>query len=210
MFQSLPLVDVYVAAIPRDIPLTPLYPDIRQAELDGVSNEGLKREKWCVWKLLEYALERSLGIKMKNVGFEKSSTGRWGTERCDFSLSHCDGAIAVAVSRKPVGVDIECVSLQRQERFADKILTDGERTLYEQLPEEKRAGFIIEKWTAKEALFKKSGDIPAFIPKDHDTLSGSVRTLTVRAADRDYTLSVATDTPDALRVYEDIDLLSKL
>ena len=71
LFRSLPIADVYVAAIPDVTALTELYPPERQAELDAVTNDRVKTEKWCVWKLLEYALERSFGYKMKDMTFSK-------------------------------------------------------------------------------------------------------------------------------------------
>ena len=210
MFQSLPLVDVYTCAIPCELEMTPLYPESRQAELDSVSNIRVKTEKWCAWKLLEYALERSLGVKMKQTEFEKNENGKWTSEKCFFSISHSDEAVAVAVSRKPVGVDIESHLPSQNDRFADKILNENERALYDSTADEAREHFLLEKWTAKESLFKKDGTLAGFIPKEQDTLSGGLRTLSAKVGGKSYTLSVATDTPKSLRIYENIDLLSKI
>lgn len=205
LFRSLPVVDVYVARIPDDVSIKPLSCTEREREIGSINNSKAKIEKYCVWRLLEYALERSFGLRARKLPFTKTPEGKWTTDKCFFSLSHCDGAVAVAVSRAAVGVDVETTRPLSKDRFADKILTEGEYALYEQTLPEDQEIFLLEKWTAKESLFKKIGG-KMFIPHDHDTLTGQVRTQEVTLAGQSYLLSVATDTPEALRSYIDIDL----
>ena len=53
---------VMAAQIPdRDISDL-LYPPERQAEIDGISRESVRREKYFVWKLLEYAVARTIDM----------------------------------------------------------------------------------------------------------------------------------------------------
>ena len=52
-------------------------------------------------------MERSLGIKIKDLNITKTEHGRYVTDKIDFSLSHSKEALAVAISRASVGVDIE-------------------------------------------------------------------------------------------------------
>ncbi|MBR5797467.1 MAG: lecithin retinol acyltransferase family protein [Clostridia bacterium] len=205
LFRSLPVVDVYVARIPDDVSIKPLSCTEREREIGSVNNPKAKIEKYCVWRLLEYALERSFGLHAQKLTFEKTPEGKWTTEKCFFSLSHCDGAVAVAVSRAAVGVDIETMRPLSRDRFADKILSEGEYTLYEQTLPEEQEGFLLERWTAKESLFKKEGEA-AFIARDYDTTQGKSRTQHVTSAGQSYVLSVATDTPEVIRTYLDIDL----
>ena len=205
LFQSLPVVDVYLARIPEGGSVGSLSCAEREREIADVSNEKTKAEKYYVWKLLEYALERSFGLRACKLTFTKTPEGKWTTDKCFFSLSHCDGAVAVAVSRAAVGVDVETMRPLSKDRFADKILTEGERALYEQTPYERQEQCLLEAWTAKESLFKKTGE-KMFIPRDHDTLTGQVLTKEVTLAGQSYLLSVATDTPEVLRSYIDIDL----
>jgi len=56
---------------------------------------------------------------------------------------------------------------------------------------------------------KAYGSGSAFVPVDFDTLSGKVNTRILTLNEREYALSVATETPDIVRLYE-IDLLSKM
>ena len=205
LFRSLPVVDVYVSRIPEQPNIKPLSCAEREREIEGITNPKAKIEKYYVWKLLEYALERSFGLRAQKLTFTKRPEGKWMTEKCAFSLSHCDGAVAVAVSRAAVGVDIETLRPLSRDRFADKILTEGEYALYEQTLPEDQEIFLLEKWTAKESLFKKNGE-KIFIPRDHDTLTGKLRTQKVTLAEQTYVLSVASDTPEVMRSYIDVDL----
>lgn len=84
LFRSLPIVDVYVAAIPPDAALT------RSSQA-----------------LLEYALERTFGLRAEQLTCQESTPGCWTSEKCSFSIAHCQDAMAVAVSRASVGVHIE-------------------------------------------------------------------------------------------------------
>ena len=147
---------------------------------------------------------------MSQTEFKKSESGKWTTEKCWFSISHSHGAAAVAVSRKPVGVDIEARFPLDNDRFAQRVLNEAESAQYESTPTDDRGRFLIEKWTGKEALFKRDGALKSFIPTDHDTLSGDLRTLAVNVSGKSYTLSVASESIRSLRIYEDIDLLSKI
>ncbi len=205
LFQSMPVLDVYIAEIPLDIQVRPLSPKARQNEISACSNERVKREKYCVWKLLEYGLERSLGKKLSDMEITKSENGKWKSPQVEFSLSHSHNAVCVAISRKPVGVDIELLqSRVNTERFSERILTDGETAEYQKLTENKLE-FLLTKWSQKESLFKLSGE-KNFLPKEHDTQKGNVVSKTVTIADQDYILSVASETPDRLRVFENIKL----
>ena len=202
--HPLPLVDVYVAAIPEGKKRFPLSCKEREEEIAGISNERVQKEKYFVFRLLEYAVERSLGLSAKELTFKKNENGKWTADGCHFSLSHCQGAVAVAVSRGPVGVDIEREGRPAGERLAKRILTAGERALYDQTVAEERQDFLLERWTAKESLFKKEGG-KTFHPAAYDSTEGGVRTSRVTLAGQSYLLSVATDTPEVLRCHVGAD-----
>lgn len=204
--SSLPVVDVYVASIPKEGRMGTLGCAERERELARVSDEKTRLEKYYVWRLLEYALAHSFGLHAPSLSFVKTDTGKWIVADCAFSLSHCDGAVAVAVSRTAVGVDIEDAARPLSSaRLADKICNEREAAHLEQTSPEARDGLLLEMWTAKESLFKKTGKA-AFVPHDYDTLAGGLRTQRVTLGERTYVLSVATDTPEAVRIYAEIDL----
>ena len=204
MFQEIPVVDVYVARIPSNTEFKPLLPKERYEEILSVGSEKVKAEKYYVWKLLEYGIERSLGYRMKKLEFQKGECGKWIANKCEFSLSHSDGVVAVAVSRKPVGIDIQLMYTPLSEKFADKILTQSEKALLEQTPEDSKDKFLIERWSAKESLFKKEG-LAVFSPSKYDTTAQNVQIKELTLNGQTYILSVATDSPQAIRYYTDVD-----
>lgn len=83
LFRSLPVLDVYVAAVP--------------AGRDAAD---------CCRSLTAYALERTFGLRAEQLSLQQTAPDRWEGERCCFSVAHCNDAVAVAVSRASVGVHI--------------------------------------------------------------------------------------------------------
>ena len=71
-----------------------------------------------------------------------------------FSISHCKGAVAVAIDDKEVGVDIEEISRYR-ESLESYVLNEEEVPRCARNDNKKEA--FIEIWTQKEAVFKLLG-----------------------------------------------------
>lgn len=205
MFRKIPVVDVYIATLPKDEPIGTVECKERRKEIQDVSNEQVKREKYFAWELLCYALERSFGMRAKKLNFTKEKYGAWSVEGAEISISHSGDALAVAVSRTPVGIDIEKVHSPRSDRMAEFMMTDEELVQFEPTPEEQREERLISVWTAKEAIFKYR-KIANFIPKDMNTLSSAFKTDSVLINGEKYMWTVATDTPEKIRIFNNIDL----
>ncbi len=205
MFRNMPVVDVYLAKLPdRDVG-QPLACPVRQAEVEAITNQQVKREKYYVWKLLEYGLERTFGLKSKDLTFTKNPNGGYKTEKAEFSLSHSGGALAVAISRGPVGVDVEDLAAPCRAGMPQRSMTQKEYAAYQDLPEAEKQAYFVRLWTAKEALFKASHS-GSFDPAAQDTDVGLYRSFEKTVGDRVYALSVATATPERIRVFENIQL----
>ena len=198
-FAALRPAEVYTALIPQK-PLEKVLPQLRQEQIENTTHEGLKRQRYFVWKLLEIALKRSFGYEMKDLHFSRDEDGKWSCRECFFSLSHTDGAVAVAVSRKPVGVDLECAQHLMRPGLAEKILTEEEKIL----PREDENQFLLKMWCAKEALFK-AGSEPTFQPKKISALSG-VKTQKVQIGNGEYMLAVAGEGTQNARFYHNTEL----
>lgn len=205
MFRNMPIVDVYIAQLPDRDGDAPLACPLRQAQLAEITNQEAKREKYFVWKLLEYALERSLGLKIGDLTFTQGENGQPVTDKVKFSLSHSKGALAVAISRSAVGVDIEKMDIPRHPQLPRRTMTDAEFAAFAQLPPEEKDGYFVKLWTAKEALFKAAGE-DRFVASSWDTAKGSFRTYEKTVAGSLYALSVATATPEKIRIFEDVKL----
>ena len=205
MFRSMPVVDVYFGSIPENPKLRDVIPAARDAEIKSVSNERVRSEKYYAWRLLEYALERSLGLRMKKMEFVKHSNGRWSTPSCEFSISHSGAVVMVAVSRAPVGVDVELFHAPRSEKFYERIFNGEEKLIYDSLTEDERVGYAISRWTAKEAVFK-SLHLDSFVPSKTAIDEKRIKTDKITVGDASYYYSVATDTVEKIRILPIVDL----
>ena len=204
-FQKMPLVNVYLAEIPRQGEMGKVYPPARQAEIDAVSNEKVKREKYYVWKLLEHGLYGSFGKKIEDIQFTKHDTGKWTCNQCEFSLSHSHNLVCVAISRAPIGVDIEKIQPIKTS-VVEKILSDKEKMESESICAKEKEAYWIKAWTKKESLFKAQ-NLKGTTFEEFKNLDGDVVQRIVEGSDGDYALSVATNTPDRIRIFNGIKLL---
>lgn len=192
--------DVYLALLPCGECDEPLYPEERDTLVKSTANPTVRRERYFVWRLLEVAIRRSLGLELSEIGLRREGE-RWTSELADISLSH-GGALAVAVSGAPVGVDIESLSGDSDTaRLAERFFSDAERAEYCAAPEEERRAAFLRIWTAKEAIFKSQRSA-AFAPSGVDSGASRVHSRTVRLGEEDFILSVATEGELTLNIVE--------
>ena len=161
-----------------------VYPKAREDEIFSVRNDRLKREIYYAWKLLEYAIE-DCGMNFRELDFSKNENGKWVCDKLCFSLSHTDGAVAVAVSQNAVGVDIETVS-DRAHRVAKKVFSQGELDACEG----DEILYTTRLWTQKEAIFKTI-DNRVFSPQNIVISEHIVKTRDIEINGEKYVISVA-------------------
>ena len=152
------MISLYIASVCDSLDSREIYPELRRKEIEGVSSEQLKMQKLSSWKLLEKALSDSFGYTMQELKFCKNSYGKWECDRVYFSLSHTQEMVAVALSDKPVGVDIEnarAFEKRRVEKLSKKILCAGENA--------KGSSDLLKFWTQKESIYKCFGG-SSFVP----------------------------------------------
>ena len=202
-WNSRPILDVYVSKIDGAAQEAPVYPQERQADIDRCSNPALKASMQKDWEILGFALMRSLRLDIRDLRFEKTRHGKWLCEGAYFSLSHSKDAVAVAVSNKPVGVDIEITgdSIAKFEGESKKLLslrrkvcTTSELNATGETPQD-----FLDVWTRKEAIFKCFGTA-GFSPRkiNADNAAALTRHLML---DTDITLSVCGENSRFSRFY---------
>ena len=203
---------IFIAKLPNDEAQpwlkAPIYPPKRQAEILACSSEKVRKEKYFAWKLLEFALREVCGKHLQELTFSKSEYGKWHCDGAEFSLSHSEKAICVAVvdcknsysqtdgassydSEFAIGVDLQRIKTVRADGLATKILTEAELGEYHALDEREKNAFLIHSWTKKESLFKAFGE-KGFFTSDPKHLTGSVWQSTVTIDGEEYALAVAT------------------
>ena len=178
--------DVYVRKFPFSIESEKIFPPLRAKEIVSCKNEKVKKEKFYVWKLLEEGLLQTLGLDIKTLLFQKEN-GKWSCENCYFSLSHSGDLAAVAISTKPVGIDVEKLDTARFEKLKDDVMLTGKENYARQNAEIKN-----RLWTVKEAIFKRNGQ-GRYKPSSIETDNVKVKTEVFFVEEQGYILSVACD-----------------
>lgn len=186
------IVHVYLSVFPFEGGDEKILPAVRAEEIESCTNQKIRQQKYFVWKLLERALALSFGLDMGRLNVKKTQTGKWECDGCCFSLSHSGDVVAVAVSDKPVGIDVEKYDPSRFNlSLAERIATVREREKLNGLP----ASAVIELWTQKEAIFKLSGGV-CFQPKSIETSEYSTSTREITIGNGKYFVTIASQYAD--------------
>lgn len=197
------MIYVYVAKLPLTESAEALSNIERQAEINSISNERVRREKYYVWRLFEYAMRQSLGIDPAEVEFKKGTSGKWTCDACEFSLSHSGDALAVAISKEPVGVDIERERIKRPDAMADFILTANERREYENILNEAKEKYLIRKWCEKESAFKLQNKA-SFKPAQIETAEFFSTVTETELLFEKYILAVSSKSKDTVKIFSGV------
>ncbi len=122
--------------------------------------------------LLAYGLKKEFGIdQVPEFAYTQWGKPCFGNLPVQFSLSHCQSAVACALGSCPVGVDVQD-KMAFSSRLAEKIGSSEEVALLNRA--EDRDWALTALWTKKEALAKKNGKgLGAHFP----LLQGEVFTL---------------------------------
>lgn len=195
---------IYVASVPEQIIADGIFPIARREEIESVSNAAVKRSKYGVWKLLEYALKDAHGLTIRDVPFVKNGSGKWTSPWFEFSLSHSFKVVCVALSSKPVGVDVQLVR-ELKNGFAERILSERERAEYNAVSQIEQTQYLISRWTQKESIFKQTGG-ESFVPKRIETTEFAHKTFSLNISESDYILTVACDNIDGVKLITDVKI----
>ena len=79
-------------------------------------------------------------------------------ENIEFSVSHVDNVVMIAVGRGVgVGLDVESVDQRLEDTLSDHFCHASERQVLDTLPSAQRRRVFLELWTGKEAYTKMLG-----------------------------------------------------
>lgn len=122
----------------------------------------------CARLLLRALLARLFGSDVARCELQEGTHGKPFLLLCEgltalpeFSLSHSQGYVAVALSLAgPVGVDVEATHLHenRAQRLARRILDPHALQEWNALDEGHREAAFLRQWTMREALLKATGE----------------------------------------------------
>lgn len=186
---------VYLAEFDKNVQVHTVAPAIRDEQIQRCTDTLAKQQRYCVWKLLDYALHDCYGKSVNDFNFTVSDTGKWLCNNgVHFSLSHSHNVVAVAIGNQAVGVDVEAIDKFAHhavdDNFSKRTMTDNEQLLLRNIPSEQRAQALAEIWTQKECFFKlQDGNV--FIPKAIDTTKNTFYSQFVMFNGKKYALSLA-------------------
>ena len=193
-------VHLYIAPLPKREPKGRVYPSSREEYINSATSDTVRHERFYVWRLLECALKRSLGVKLKRLDVKMCSDGSWSIGDLGVSLSHGGGALAVCISRVPVGVDVERVSARSIGHLSRRVLTEDEYALYESTDEGMREELMLTLWVKKEAIFKCRRE-ESFSPSKISANGDGLTNGRVTVGDGEYIWAVATDSKSKVNLH---------
>ena len=98
---------------------------------------------------------RSFGYKFTDLVFTKSKNGKWLCDKCFFSISHSNGYVAVAVSNREVGIDVEEINAFVEKCNNDVLFDKMKRHIISKKEAPPQTPMqMLKMWTQKESLFK--------------------------------------------------------
>ena len=113
-------------------------------DIENISNEVRKKERIISRFLLETLVGKKVEVKY-------ADSGKPFCDGVHFSISHTKNFVAVIVSNKPVGVDIEYKS-DRIFRVTEKFMHPEELKTLQECTEKQK--FALLCWCAKETVYK--------------------------------------------------------
>jgi phosphopantetheinyl transferase len=132
----------------------------------------------------------------------KKDGNKWVCNECYFSLSHSENVAAVAISRTPVGVDIEKLDGARFLLLPqEKLLTESEQAQANIMRTDEKGEYVCSLWTVKEAAFKMENG-KNFKPNQIESGSFSYKTQTVFVDGIPFLLTAVGESVSAWKLYK--------
>ena len=129
-----------------------VFSSVRKEKLKLITNEEVRLERIAAEVLLQYAFYEYGFDVPKQYAYDDN--GKPSASDVYFSITHTVGAVMVAVSNNPVGIDLE-KKRNIDDKIATRILTKEE---YEFYNEHKGSEYLIDCFVRKESFFKMTGE----------------------------------------------------
>jgi len=119
--------------------------------------QGPRRRRWvAAHRALRWSLRQTAGPEAEACVIRHTATGKPYAEGVFFSLSHSGPVGAVAVADRPVGVDVEADRrVSRPDLLARRLKVQAQ---WLAIDEDRRDGWLLERWARAEALLKGTGE----------------------------------------------------
>jgi len=139
-----------------------------KAALDRMISRVERDRRIVAWGRLRYILSRYLGCLPGDIVIERGSSGRPeivspGEVDIHYSLTHSRNHALLAISRMPVGIDLENLRrLADVKALSARFFTQNESEAIASLSVDERIEAFLRVWVRKEAYLKAAGgSVPA-------------------------------------------------
>ncbi|MBE5939519.1 MAG: 4'-phosphopantetheinyl transferase superfamily protein [Lachnospiraceae bacterium] len=163
-------------------------PDYCKKEIETVTNKKVVMQKRCAYGLLRRAAEEVYGCTPDFGTFYKNQAGKPLCHKFHFSISHHDDVVAVCISEKNVGIDIEERSDKMDDKFFDRILSYEEKCKKESVENDP-----LKLWTIKEAYHKFIGVLPIYNPVKLNTTEVNYSSFDLEYRGKEFMISVVSE-----------------
>ncbi len=160
-----------------------VLPSNIQKHCNQYKDDKLKQTSLLAWK--------SLGkyIDLTKVKFNENSKPYIPGNKICFSLSHSLDVIALAISNKPIGIDVETIMpLPIVRQLAQRLLNKKQLSLYYKAKD--NCVWFAKYWTQHEAYIKLKGNSIS-LANFKKNLKCSIETRQIKKNNRIYFVSVA-------------------
>ncbi len=162
---------LYISKITPELTSGKILSKVRQEYVNSATDEKVKKERTAVWVLLQNALVDCGVVDLDSLNFTRNENGKWCVGNLKFSLSHSKSVVAVAVSDKNVGIDVEMVKEIKSLKLKQSL-----STVYSP----------ITQWTREESYYKATG-------KKLKTDQENIKSYSISVEGEEYKLSVCSD-----------------
>lgn len=145
---------------------------------------AVKRASCSAWNLL-YQTLRDNGLTVSSISFTDAGKPYFINSSTCCSISHSHDICAVAVSDRPVGVDVEIIKTTYSPHLIERSLTIAEQDDFD--------GDFIRLWCRKEAVAKMTGEGITGYPRNIDTTAYTFHEKQIEWKGQNYWLVVVND-----------------
>ncbi len=127
------------------------------SKIDNIKRNKNQLQTLTAEALLRVILCTYFGFTNENIVFERDTNGKpyLKNKSVHFNISHSESLVAVAVSDRDVGVDLEKIR-EVNPKLTDRYFTENEKKYINVKSPDWQTRFF-EVWTKKEAILKMSG-----------------------------------------------------
>lgn len=132
----------------------------RLLQIKKCVNNQARQQKIYAWLLINYALSNELFFKIKQNNFSLIEGQIWKYKNFYFSISHKKQYVAIAISKKKIGIDLEIFKKKNFSKLIwQKINFPHNHLKYSPL-------LCMRTWIKKEAIYKQNSSKRNFFKID--------------------------------------------